>query len=220
MIPRDQDLRPSWPLPRASTSTLPVAPLMSRHIPLQPVACWNPPASGLSASVQLAGSHRLNRQLIDASSGWRAPPGRPRPDSDFREDSCWLDDEQQLRSLLAGLRRGDDQAASRVPATAVRRAQFDRLPRPHQRTVALASGVGEPTPGITLASSSAGRTSSPFGEVPSEPGARSRRQCGASWTPLTARSAAPRARAPSRARSRRPSPSPATRAADAGPRTP
>jgi hypothetical protein len=37
---------------------------------------------------------------------------------------------------------------------------------------------------------------------------------------LTARSAAPRARAPSRARSRRPSPSPATRAADAAPRTP
>ena len=39
-------------------------------------------------------------------------------------------------------------------------------------------------------------------------------------TPLTACSAAPRARAPSRARSRRPSPSPATRAADAAPRTP
>src|SRR6185295_61632 len=40
-----------------------------------------------------------------------------------------------------------------------------------------------------------------------------------SWTSLTACSAAPRARAPSRARNRRPSPSPAKRAADAGPRT-
>jgi uncharacterized membrane protein len=39
-------------------------------------------------------------------------------------------------------------------------------------------------------------------------------------TPLSARSAAPSARAPSRARSRRPPPSPATRAAGAAPRTP
>src|SRR5688572_19354920 len=41
-----------------------------------------------------------------------------------------------------------------------------------------------------------------------------------SWTPFTACSAPPRARAPSRARSRRPAPSPATRAANAAPRTP
>ena len=40
-IPRDQDLRPSWPLPRAATPTLLVPPTMSPHIPLQPVACWN-----------------------------------------------------------------------------------------------------------------------------------------------------------------------------------
>jgi nucleoside-diphosphate-sugar epimerase len=33
---------------------------------------------GYQPSVQLAGSHPPNGQVIDACSGWRAPPGRPR----------------------------------------------------------------------------------------------------------------------------------------------